>query len=189
MSTVSCERVQTARLLCERLRLEHASEVSTLLRDPRVAKTLTPDGLPLSERDVRDGLRAKISHWERYGFGLWMVRDRASGEMVGRGGLQHTFVGGSSEIEVGWAIVPGRWGQGLATELALASVNTATEMLHLPEIVAFRLLQGFFGAALVPIAQSILLDIYTPEERGSAMALFGVSVMVGPVLGPVIGGA
>jgi MFS transporter, DHA2 family, multidrug resistance protein len=58
----------------------------------------------------------------------------------------------------------------------------------LVEIVAFRLLQGFFGAALVPIAQSILLDIYTPEERGSAMALFGVSVMVGPVLGPVIGG-
>jgi DHA2 family multidrug resistance protein len=56
------------------------------------------------------------------------------------------------------------------------------------EIVAFRLLQGLFGAALVPIGQSILLDIYTPEERGSAMALFGVSVMVGPVLGPVIGG-
>jgi DHA2 family multidrug resistance protein len=56
------------------------------------------------------------------------------------------------------------------------------------EIVAFRLLQGFFGAALVPVGQSILLDIYTPEERGSAMALFGVSVMVGPVLGPVIGG-
>ncbi|MGD9803459.1 MAG: DHA2 family efflux MFS transporter permease subunit [Hyphomicrobiaceae bacterium] len=56
------------------------------------------------------------------------------------------------------------------------------------EIVAFRLIQGFFGASLVPIAQSILLDIYTPEERGSAMALFGVSVMVGPVLGPVIGG-
>jgi MFS transporter, DHA2 family, multidrug resistance protein len=56
------------------------------------------------------------------------------------------------------------------------------------QIVAFRLLQGFFGAALVPLSQSILLDIYTPEERGSAMALFGVSVMVGPVLGPVIGG-
>jgi DHA2 family multidrug resistance protein len=58
----------------------------------------------------------------------------------------------------------------------------------LTQIVAFRLLQGFFGAALVPIAQSVLLDIYTPEERGSAMAIFGVSVMVGPVLGPVIGG-
>ena len=58
----------------------------------------------------------------------------------------------------------------------------------LVEIVGFRLLQGMFGAALVPLAQSILLDIYTPEERGSAMAVFGVSIMVGPVLGPVIGG-
>jgi DHA2 family multidrug resistance protein len=58
----------------------------------------------------------------------------------------------------------------------------------LVQIVAFRLLQGLFGAALVPLSQGILLDIYTLEERGSAMALFGVSVMVGPILGPVIGG-
>src|SRR5260370_31290247 len=58
----------------------------------------------------------------------------------------------------------------------------------LVQIVAFRLLQGFFGAALVPLGQSVLLDIYTVEERGSAMAVFAVSVMVGPVLGPVIGG-
>ena len=58
----------------------------------------------------------------------------------------------------------------------------------LTQIVGFRLLQGLFGAALVPLSQGILLDIYTVEERGSAMALFGVSVMVGPVLGPVIGG-
>jgi DHA2 family multidrug resistance protein len=58
----------------------------------------------------------------------------------------------------------------------------------LPQIVGFRLLQGLFGASLVPLSQGILLDIYTLEERGSAMALFGVSVMVGPVLGPVIGG-
>ena len=58
----------------------------------------------------------------------------------------------------------------------------------LVQVVVFRLLQGFFGAALVPLGQSVLLDIYTVEERGSAMAIFGVSVMVGPVLGPVIGG-
>jgi DHA2 family multidrug resistance protein len=58
----------------------------------------------------------------------------------------------------------------------------------LVQIVGFRLLQGLFGAALVPLSQGILLDIYSVEERGKAMALFGVSVMVGPVLGPVIGG-
>jgi MFS transporter, DHA2 family, multidrug resistance protein len=58
----------------------------------------------------------------------------------------------------------------------------------LDQIVAFRLLQGLFGASLVPLSQSVLLDIYSPKERGSAIALFGISIMVGPVLGPVIGG-
>src|SRR5260370_12958398 len=58
----------------------------------------------------------------------------------------------------------------------------------LNEIVAFRLMQGLFGAALVPLSQGFLLDMYDVKERGSAMALFGVSAMVGPVLGPVIGG-
>lgn len=58
----------------------------------------------------------------------------------------------------------------------------------LVQIVGFRLMQGLFGAALVPLSQGILLDIYSLKERGSAMALFGVSVMVGPVLGPVMGG-
>lgn len=56
------------------------------------------------------------------------------------------------------------------------------------EIVVFRLLQGLAGAALVPLSQGILLDIYSERERGSAMAMFGVSVMVGPVLGPMLGG-
>jgi DHA2 family multidrug resistance protein len=58
----------------------------------------------------------------------------------------------------------------------------------LEQIIVFRLLQGLAGAALVPLSQSIMLDSYSFKERGSAMALFGVSVMVGPVLGPVLGG-
>ncbi|MDD2058391.1 DHA2 family efflux MFS transporter permease subunit [Pseudomonas sp. GD03860] len=58
----------------------------------------------------------------------------------------------------------------------------------LEQIILFRLLQGLAGAALVPLSQGIMLDSYSLKERGSAMALFGVSVMVGPVLGPVLGG-
>jgi [ribosomal protein S5]-alanine N-acetyltransferase len=139
VSAASVDRVQTKRLLLERHRLDDAVEVAVLLRDPRVARTLTADGLPPSEREVRDGLRAKIAHWERHGFGLWMARDRFTGEMVGRGGLQHTVVESTREIEVGWAIVPERWGQGLATELARAAVDVAAAPLHLGEIVAFTL--------------------------------------------------
>ncbi|HQS95741.1 MAG: DHA2 family efflux MFS transporter permease subunit [Thiobacillus sp.] len=58
----------------------------------------------------------------------------------------------------------------------------------LPEIVLFRLLQGIFGASLVPLSQAVLLDTYPPEQHGKAMAMWGVGVMVGPILGPTLGG-
>jgi len=58
----------------------------------------------------------------------------------------------------------------------------------LEQIVLFRLLQGVFGAALVPLSQSVMLDTYPPEKHGSAMAIWGVGVMVGPILGPSLGG-
>src|SRR4051812_671808 len=58
----------------------------------------------------------------------------------------------------------------------------------LPEMVMFRLLQGVFGASLVPMSQAILLDSYPVAQHGSAMALWGVGVMVGPILGPTLGG-
>jgi MFS transporter, DHA2 family, multidrug resistance protein len=58
----------------------------------------------------------------------------------------------------------------------------------LTQIVLFRILQGAFGAALVPLSQAVLLNINPPERQGSAMAMWGVAVMAGPVLGPVLGG-
>lgn len=70
---------------------------------------------------------------------------------------------------------------------------TLTSMLcglatSLGQMVMFRLLQGVFGAPLVPLSQALLLDSYPPEKHGSAMALWGVGVMVGPILGPTLGG-
>jgi len=59
---------------------------------------------------------------------------------------------------------------------------------NLAQIVGFRLLQGVFGAALVPLSQAIMADAYPPQERGRAMAIWGLGVMVGPVLGPTLGG-
>lgn len=58
----------------------------------------------------------------------------------------------------------------------------------LPEMVLFRLMQGMFGAGLVPLSQAVLLDIYPRHQHGQAMALWGVGVMLGPILGPTLGG-
>ena len=58
----------------------------------------------------------------------------------------------------------------------------------LPEIVGFRLLQGIFGASLVPLSQAVLFDINPPERYGQAMAIFGAGTILGPIIGPVLGG-
>jgi DHA2 family multidrug resistance protein len=72
---------------------------------------------------------------------------------------------------------------GFTIASALCGVSTS-----LGEIVAARLLQGVFGAALVPLSQAVLLDINPIEKVGQAMAIWGAGIMVGPILGPVIGG-
>ncbi|MDH2915637.1 MAG: DHA2 family efflux MFS transporter permease subunit, partial [Gallionella sp.] len=58
----------------------------------------------------------------------------------------------------------------------------------LAQIVLFRMLQGVFGAFLVPLSQSVMLDINPKEKQGSAMAVWGMGVMVGPIAGPMLGG-
>jgi len=59
---------------------------------------------------------------------------------------------------------------------------------NLPEMVIFRALQGISGAFLVPIAQAVMFDINPPNKHARAMAMFGMGVMIGPILGPVLGG-
>ena len=70
---------------------------------------------------------------------------------------------------------------------------TATSVLcgmaqTLEQMVAFRILQGTFGAALAPLAQATMLDIYPFEQRAQAMAIFGLGIMCGPIMGPTLGG-
>ena len=54
-------------------------------------------------------------------------------------------------------------------------------------MVLFRLLQGVFGAALVPLSQAVMLDSYALHERAKAMAIWGMGVMMGPIMGPSLG--
>lgn len=58
----------------------------------------------------------------------------------------------------------------------------------LEEMVIFRLLQGVFGAPLVPLSQTVLLNINPKERHGQAMAMWGAGIMVGPIIGPTLGG-
>jgi MFS transporter, DHA2 family, multidrug resistance protein len=91
---------------------------------------------------------------------------------------------------VGW--LAARFGRKALFVACLTGFTVASMLCgfaeSLTQMVLFRLLQGMFGAALVPLSQATMLDLYPIEQRGSAMALWGMGVMVGPILGPTLGG-
>ena len=90
---------------------------------------------------------------------------------------------------IGW--VAERYGRKRLFVICAAGFTFASVLCGLAhtieQMVAFRLLQGAFGAALVPLSQAVMLDSYPPQERGSAMAIWGIGVMLGPIMGPTLG--
>jgi MFS transporter, DHA2 family, multidrug resistance protein len=86
----------------------------------------------------------------------------------------------------------GRFGTRRLFLVAVAGFTIASMLCGLAQsivqIVLFRTLQGMFGAPLVPLSQAVLIGVYPKERQGFAMAVFGLGVMAGPILGPVLGG-
>ena len=91
---------------------------------------------------------------------------------------------------IGW--LSDRFGRKKLFILCAAGFTVASLLCALAQtieqIVAFRLLQGMFGAALVPLSQAVMLDAYPIEQRAQAMSIWGMGVMLGPIMGPTLGG-
>jgi len=90
---------------------------------------------------------------------------------------------------VGW--IANRFGRKRIFIVCSAGFTIASVLCGLAQdinqMVLFRLLQGVFGAALVPLSQAVMLDSYTLQERAKAMSIWGMGVMMGPIMGPSLG--
>jgi DHA2 family multidrug resistance protein len=90
----------------------------------------------------------------------------------------------------GWLV--GRFGRRRLMLTALVGFVASTILCglanSLPSLVAFRILQGAFGAPMVPLSQAITLDTYPRHQHGFAQSVFGMGVVVAPALGPILGG-
>lgn len=90
---------------------------------------------------------------------------------------------------VGW--VANRFGRKKIFIICSAGFTVASVMCgvaqDISQMVLFRLLQGVFGAALVPLSQAVMLDSYALHERAKAMSIWGMGVMLGPIMGPSLG--
>ena len=134
-------RIETERLVGCRPLARDADELYEVLADPRVTEWLWPgeNEKTWTPGRVRSLLVHDMDHWKRHRFGPWVARDRATGAMVGRIGLERTKVGGAEEVELAWVVAADRWGQGLATEMARAAIDAGLGPLGLPSVVAFTL--------------------------------------------------
>src|SRR3954468_4121930 len=91
---------------------------------------------------------------------------------------------------VGW--LAARFGKKNLFITSIAGFTVASMLCgaaqSLEQMVLFRIIQGVFGAALGPLSQAVMLDMYPPQKRGNVMAIWGMGVMLGPILGPTLGG-
>src|SRR5487761_2694515 len=90
----------------------------------------------------------------------------------------------------GW--LAGRFGQ-LRLFLTATSLFTLVSLLcalspNFPVLLAMRVIQGSVGAAMIPLAQAMLLSLYPPEKRGLALGIFAMTIVAGPIAGPLAGG-
>ena len=127
---------QTDRLRADRLQALHLPDLLAMHADARQMATLG---------GVRDHvwtmayLERNLAHWDAHGFGLWMLRRRDGGPVIGRGLLRHLDLEGTPEVEIGYSFFPEHWGLGYATEIANACLAVGRETYGFTSMVGLTL--------------------------------------------------
>lgn len=129
--------LETPRLILRRWREEDVAPMAAVNADPEVMRWIR-DGSVRDERQTRSGVQAWESEWESQGFGLFAVEIRSTGELAGFTGLSvpRFLPEVLPAVEVGWRLGRTHWGQGLATEAAVAAVRFGFEERGLERIVS-----------------------------------------------------
>jgi RimJ/RimL family protein N-acetyltransferase len=133
------ETFTTARLVARRVQPADEAFLAAMFSDPAVHATL---GGPRDDAGVRQMQERMLDHWERRGFGTWIVRDRVTDVPVGWVGLHETDTGGPGGVELLYAITSARWREGLAVEVSRAVVDIAGSLPGLDELVCFTLVDN-----------------------------------------------
>ena len=128
------EKFRTLRLLLTRIGPHDLDDMLRLHREVAGALGDTrPDG------EIAALVGELDRQWDQHGFGWWVIRDPNTGRFIGRGGLRRVRIDSSPEVELGYALLPGFWNRGLATELARVSVAQGFVRLELADVVSFTL--------------------------------------------------
>lgn len=126
--------LHTPRLRLEPFRDEHFDGLYEMNSDPAVMRYIT--GRPDTREETRAGIERVKARWAELGYSWWAFIDRASGELVGAGAIQHLNRDTSQPLEIGWRLKPAHWGKGLASEAAQHMAAFAFDDLRTPLLLS-----------------------------------------------------
>lgn len=126
-------------LTTQRLRLEpcsdvHIEQLDKLNSDIEVMRYIT--GVPITLEETKTHIQFVKELWKTYGYSSWSLIELATGKLVGTGGIQHLEFNPDNPLEIGWRLLPPKWGQGFATEAAQRMVQFAFESLGIENLRA-----------------------------------------------------
>lgn len=125
--------LRTERLCLRQFNKQDCDAYAKIMGDHEVGKWF-PKGTGYTREEAEKSLNSILTHWDKHGFGIWAVTDRAKEVLLGRCGLN--LITETSEVEVDFVLARDFWGRGYATEAAKAVLAYGFEILKLDRIIA-----------------------------------------------------
>jgi RimJ/RimL family protein N-acetyltransferase len=157
--------LDTARFELRRFEWVDEAEVLALYADPRVMRYIEPGRPP---EKVRAALSRIDAQWKAHGYGYWVARPRGERAIVGAVMLMRDEA--TAEVELGYLVEPGRWGQGVASELTRRVVEVAFGAVRLPGLVAR--VEAVHGASARVLGKLGFVRTHRTEDRGLPLDWF-----------------
>ena len=162
------DHFSTDRLTAERLDESHLADLVALHLDAEVSRYL---GGVRSAEATKTYLDVNMAHWDRHGFGLWVLRTK-DGAFAGRAGIRHLFVDEVDEIEVAYTFKRDVWGQGLASEIATELTEIGLSRLALPSLIGLVFVKHGASRRVLEKANYVLEKSTT--HRGEDVVIYRI---------------
>lgn len=128
------DRIETENLIGTRIQQDDLGALYRMYTNEEVMYTLGGTKLFSEAKEIHTNM---MDHWEKHDFGIYILRDKKTGEFAGRGGLKKVTIENKEEVEILYALMPQFWGKGLALEISKKSIDIAFEHLNINDLICF----------------------------------------------------
>ncbi|MGD7043190.1 GNAT family N-acetyltransferase [Jeotgalibacillus proteolyticus] len=133
MNESSNERIYTDRLYLRKITFEDTADIYKIVKEHEVGKWLAASK-GLSFEETEEYVRKLVEHWNQHQFGVWVVVNQSSVEIIGHCGLR--FIEDTQDIEIMYLLSKNHWGRGYASEAARAAIDFANHTLNVNQVAA-----------------------------------------------------